>query len=208
MDYRQFYKDHRCREADLYPSERAILGRLDLRRKRILDVGCACAGFYGVFREISRDVRYDGIDVSPEMIASAKNRFPEIAEHLHVGTGSRMPFFKDRQFDIVFCSSVQAHCRDYRGLFRECWRLTREALIFDFRFSLDGTTRDLAERGGDFPYIVVHAPEVFRLISGLPGLRKIALESYEIAPNRNRTKEAKVSARRTRVWCGLFLMER
>lgn len=206
IDYLKFYKKYRCKIGDLYPSEKAILAQVDLRKKSILDVGCACGGFYKIFKKIAADIDYSGLDVSRELIGYAKHRFPHIAGRFLVNSGTRFPF-KDKKFDIVFCVSVQAHCLEYGKLFRECWRVSREALIFDFRFSLKDKTVDLAGPDSDTPYIVLNINEVFDLIKNLEGLKELKMDSYQIQPNRNRLKESG-SLKNRDVYCGLLLLKR
>lgn len=205
-DYLKFYGRHRCRNSDLYPSEKEILANLDFRRKSVLDVGCASGGFYSIFKRIAPDVKYFGLDISQELISAAKDRFPEIAGNFYIGQGTGLPFKKNR-FDVVFCSSVQAHCRQYQSLFLECWRVAKEYLIFDFRFSFAKKTRDLAKENSNVPYIVLNIKDVFDLINRLKGLKDVKMESYKIIPNRNNLKESKIS-RAIDVRCGLFLFKK
>lgn len=206
INYLKFYKKYRCKIGDLYPSEKAILAQVDLRKKSMLDVGCACGGFYKIFKKIAGDIDYSGLDISPELIGYAQRRFPEIAGRFRVNSGARFPF-KDKKFDIVFCASVQAHCLQYRKLFRECWRVSKESLIFDFRFSLKDKTADLAGTDSDTPYIVLNINEMFDLIKGLKGLKGLKMDSYRIQPNRNQLKESGILKDRA-VYCGLLLLKR
>lgn len=206
INYLKFYKKYRCKIADLYPSEKAILAQVDLRKKSILDVGCACGGFYKIFKRIAADIDYFGLDISEELIGYAKRRFPEIAGRFLINPGMRFPF-EDKKFDIVFCASVQAHCLQYGKLFRECWRVSKEALIFDFRFSLKDKTVNLARPDSDIPYIVSDINKMFGLIKNLEGLKELKMDSYKIQPNRNQLKESGILKNRD-VYCGLLLLKR
>lgn len=199
--YIDFYSNNRCKISDLYPSEKKF-NRIDFKGKSILDVGCACGGFYNIFKAIAPDINYFGIDISEKFIKIAKNKYPEIADNFFVGSATDMPF-ADKSFDIVFCGSVQAHCSQYECLFLECWRVSKQTLFFDFRFSLYKETHDLNDQ--KIPYIVLNINRICDLIKSLEGVKHISLESYQIVPNKNEVINLKV-VDTSDIWCGLFLL--
>lgn len=49
----------------------------DLRRSKILDVGCGLGDFYGWLKRNGFNVTYTGIDITPRMIDLARSRFPD-----------------------------------------------------------------------------------------------------------------------------------
>ena len=49
----------------------------DLSGRSILDIGCGVGDFFGRLRETGVAADYCGVDVSPEMIGRARERFPE-----------------------------------------------------------------------------------------------------------------------------------
>lgn len=55
----------------------AFLQHHDLRGCSVLDVGCGVGDFYGHLEARGVGARYHGIDLSPEMVERAKQRFPE-----------------------------------------------------------------------------------------------------------------------------------
>ena len=76
-----------------------------LNKRKILDVGCGLADFYDwlLKRNISCD--YSGIDITPDMIECAINRFPSL--DLHVSSLQDYHAL-DHSFDYVFASGEKA----------------------------------------------------------------------------------------------------
>ncbi len=204
--YFEFYSKKRSSVSELYASEERIFKIIDFKGKSILDVGCASGGFYNVFKSLSPDIRYFGIDISEQLIGVAKKKYPEIADRFFSGSGTNM-HFDNHAFDIVFCSSVQAHCLLYNWLLFECWRVSKEILIFDFRFSFNKKTYNLYNQKSKIPYMVLSINEIFKLLKSLKSVKSISLESYQIVPNKNRLVSQKVSDT-SDIWCGLFLIRK
>lgn len=83
----------------------AVLADLtDLSRASILDVGCGLADFHAWLLEQGVPHDYTGIDVTPEMVAAASTRFPDIT--VHHGEILSCTLFPERSFDYVFASGV------------------------------------------------------------------------------------------------------
>ena len=55
----------------------AFLRAHDVRGRSILDIGCGVGDFFARLQETKAGADYLGIDVSPEMIARARQRFPD-----------------------------------------------------------------------------------------------------------------------------------
>jgi SAM-dependent methyltransferase len=64
--------------------------------KALLDVACGTGGHIPYLRD---DFAYEGLDLDPEMLALARERFPEIPFH----QGDMADFALGRQFDVVTC---------------------------------------------------------------------------------------------------------
>jgi SAM-dependent methyltransferase len=84
-----------------YAQEAAYVKRIIAAHKRshgnaLLDVACGTGGHVPYLRD---DFAYEGLDLDPEMLALARERFPEVAFH----QGDMVDFFLDRQFDVVTC---------------------------------------------------------------------------------------------------------
>jgi SAM-dependent methyltransferase len=62
----------------------------------LLDVACGTGGHIPY---LSPDFAYEGLDLDPEMLALARDRFPDVVFHL----GDMVDFDLGRQFDVVTC---------------------------------------------------------------------------------------------------------
>jgi SAM-dependent methyltransferase len=84
-----------------YAGEAAQLKRLISEYKRssgntLLDVACGTGGHIPY---LTPDFAYEGLDLDPEMLVLAKQRFPELVFH----QGDMADFDLGRQFDVVTC---------------------------------------------------------------------------------------------------------
>lgn len=95
-----------------------ILQHIDLRDKRILDLGCGMGMYVSRLRQFSDDVH--GVDVDPDKIAKASAWLP----NLHVSPAEHLPF-DDRSFDMVLLNEVIEHVDDDRQAIREAYRILR-----------------------------------------------------------------------------------
>ena len=201
-----FYTDERNKAADLYPSEEEIYSKLDWKDKKVLDVGCAAGGFCNILKHFSEDIDYYGIDISERLIDLAQISNPTIKDNFFIGSATSMQF-DDSQFDVVICNSVQAHCKDYKELFFECWRVCAVHLIFDFRFFLKSERVNISENSSELNYFVLNPQDIFQLLSELNDLGQITFSSYPIAPNNFLAFSALLNFEEP-VRCGLFLLEK
>jgi SAM-dependent methyltransferase len=76
----------------------------------LLDVACGTGGHVPYLLD---DFAYEGLDLDPEMLALARERFPEVPFHV----GNMLDFSLERRFDVVTClfSSI-ASSRTVSGL--------------------------------------------------------------------------------------------
>jgi ubiquinone/menaquinone biosynthesis C-methylase UbiE len=84
-----------------------LLNTVDFHNKKVLEVGCGPGGNLKIILE-KQPAKLAGVDLSREMIALAKgNLAGKKIDLLHV-TDHKFPF-ADREFDIVFTSTVLQH---------------------------------------------------------------------------------------------------
>ena len=84
-----------------YAGEAVHLKRLIAAHKRsggnaLLDVACGTGPHVPYLRD---DFAYEGLDLDPQMLALARQRFPDVAFH----QGDMVDFALGRQFDVVTC---------------------------------------------------------------------------------------------------------
>ena len=86
----------------MHAGEIAILSRIQnrFRHKRILDIGMGTGRTTAALLDISDD--YIGIDISPEMIAAARQRYPSAL--FEICDAREMSRFSDEAFDFIMFS--------------------------------------------------------------------------------------------------------
>jgi SAM-dependent methyltransferase len=123
-----------------------ILRRVLLGGERLLDAGCGYGalvgcleqGGFGRERAVAwgrRDVVYTGVDVSPELLRLARNRYPA---RWFVGGDLRALPFRDKEFDWAVARSIKKMIEDNLGytewqkMERELRRVAHHLLILDY----------------------------------------------------------------------------
>lgn len=110
-------------------AHKAIMERLGLPQARVLDAGCG----YG---RLSEDlVAYTGVDISPDFIAIAKERYPN--KEFFVADLRSLPF-KDGLYDWAVCVSIRQMVRAHLGedaweaMLKELKRVAGKVLILEY----------------------------------------------------------------------------
>jgi SAM-dependent methyltransferase len=93
-----------------------IRQHIELRSKRILDVGCGLGMYVSQFRAFSDDVY--GVDVDPDKVSQASQWLP----NLRVSAAEELPF-EDDSFDVVLLNEVIEHVEDDRRSIQEAYRV-------------------------------------------------------------------------------------
>jgi len=185
-----FYSGHRRTLGDLYPSEAYFLPRLIRPGLQVLDVGCAAGGFSGVLRELQPDVQYTGVDISKAMIAEARRSHPD--GRFAVSPAEQLPF-RDGAFELVLCTGgTLPMILNWRTVLQECWRVTRQRMLFDVRVVGEGQDQEDVSRSyikmafaGEWdgssvaPYVVITMSSLHRAVMSLkPEPREISGYGY------------------------------
>lgn len=76
----------------------------EIKPTNIVDYGCGT----GLWRYMFAGYIYEGVDQNPDMIAGAKQRFPNEADHFKVITWDN-PELGDKSVDVLFTSAVIQH---------------------------------------------------------------------------------------------------
>jgi SAM-dependent methyltransferase len=112
-----------------------ICGDLDPGDMRVLEVGC---GAGRVTRALARVFgRVDGVDVSGEMIARARESLRDVPNiRLHQNNGVDLAMFGPEEFDFAFSSIVFQHIPSkavIENYIHEVWRVLRPGRLFKFQ---------------------------------------------------------------------------
>ncbi|MES2436595.1 MAG: class I SAM-dependent methyltransferase [Patescibacteria group bacterium] len=103
---------------------------IDLRNKKILDVGCGLGDLYLFLKNKTIPVEYTGIDIIPEFIEEAKIKYPG-ATFL-----TQDIFDVTEKYDVVLASGslnfkVEHNDTYYKDMIKRMYELSSEALIFN-----------------------------------------------------------------------------
>jgi ubiquinone/menaquinone biosynthesis C-methylase UbiE len=97
------------------------------RATDLLDIACGTGLFESMLRESRPRLRITGVDLSPEMLDRARERFagdPNIS--FVVGSAERLPF-ADASFDVIACNNAFHLVQDGSAALREFRRVLRPA---------------------------------------------------------------------------------
>lgn len=95
-----------------------VLDKIDMRGKKLLDVGCGTGFFCQLAHAICRDIT--GIDAAPEFIEEAKKRVP--SAQFMVGEMEELPFAQ-KSFNIVCGFNSFQYAADTKNALREVGRV-------------------------------------------------------------------------------------
>lgn len=70
----------------------------------VLDVGCGLGDLYGYLKKRGTKVDYSGLDITPDMIAAARDKFPEA--QFREGSLLDATHLSDQSFDYVIASGI------------------------------------------------------------------------------------------------------
>ena len=174
----------RSTEAELFESEKELLGRIVKNGQSMLDVGCASGGLYNILKQKFDALRYTGIDIDSACISAARREHPGatfVAGDLYQGG------FKEDSFDVVVSLMTMSMQPDYKKFIQELVRVSGRYVLFDVRLKYEGSTivdRDVSyfyyHGSGVRNYYVVH--NVFELLNFLHvdslHLKSIRIDGY------------------------------
>ena len=111
----------------------------EVRGLHVLDAGCGP----GVYAEwlVTHGARVTGIDVSPKMLALARQRLGNRAALFLGDLGKPLDFLSDASFDLIIAPLVLHYVRDWDHVFGEFARLLKPGGVLVF--SIHHPTHDL-----------------------------------------------------------------
>ena len=136
-------------------------GARSLYGKRVLDVGCGFGDLYDFLSAEKIDVHYTGCDISPDLLAIARERHPELRFELRDILEDHYP---DSAFDYVLMSGLFNHRLEHNEAF------LRGLLSAAFRASTIGVGANMMTDQVDYreDYLYYFNPEsVLRLCQKL-----------------------------------------
>jgi 2-polyprenyl-3-methyl-5-hydroxy-6-metoxy-1,4-benzoquinol methylase len=188
-----FFDKNRSRTADIYPSEWFFLKDQLQEDMSILDIGCAQGGFAGMIAEHLECFRYTGVDISEEMIAKAKVKYPQ--HNFHIVKENDYSNVKGI-YDVSIVLGILHLHESWRDTIQVAWNHTKSSLILDLREVFDETiedknksyfTMDINGSNQDYfevlPYNLINSGEALEIINSIcTGAEKISFYGYSQDP--------------------------
>lgn len=100
-----------------------ISSLVDLRNKKILDVGSGKGVWLQQFAQFTDTNNIYGLEYDSELVEDAKKNFSN-PENIFIGPGENMPF-ENNFFDVVFSNEVLEHVYDDRKVVEEMVRILK-----------------------------------------------------------------------------------
>ncbi len=113
-----------------HPSRAKALALLEGMRS-VLDVGCGTGVMFELVRERRPDLDYVGVDVTPQFVEAARQRFPDAAERFRELSLYELDRL-GRTFDAVLARHILEHLPDYAPAVQRMWERAGRKLIIVF----------------------------------------------------------------------------
>lgn len=81
-----------------------VLDSVIKEKASLLDVGCGLGNLYEYFQKKMISIHYTGVDLLPEMIKLARERYPGVS--FVDGDIFKMGLFEDKRFDFLYASGI------------------------------------------------------------------------------------------------------
>tara|TARA_Y100001970_G_C14258903_1_gene877902 strand:- start:2279 stop:3052 length:774 start_codon:yes stop_codon:yes gene_type:complete len=128
------YLNNRHHHNELFESEKYFIPRILKKNINILDVGCACGGFYNILKTFEPTINYYGVDISESLIMKASELYPKGNFSIYDTDKKKI---KMDYYDLIQSWGVMLHEPKYKELIKELWYSTKESLVFDIRGQID-----------------------------------------------------------------------
>lgn len=103
-----------------------IIKKLNLKRTKLLDVGCSSGYYYDFFKWANLNVKYAGCDISPEFISLSRKKHWGV--DFKIAPITKLPY-KDNNFDLVFASGILHYELNYRQALKEMARVSSRYIL-------------------------------------------------------------------------------
>ena len=131
----RYYSRNRIKWKEFYPSEKKIINLLNIKNKKILDLGCACGGLGVVLKKKFKKINYTGVEINKRSAIKAKllNKSSKIINCDLLNLNK----FLNKKFDFVFAFSVIDWNVKYKLMLKKAWSYVDKGgyLICTFRLT-------------------------------------------------------------------------
>ena len=188
--FSEYYKNYRDKEEDLFDSERHFIEKFINNIDSVLDVGCATGGMLNILSNFKKDIKYEGIDISKNLIKIASRNYPNIKFNL--GDGSLL-MHQNNSYDGIISFGTTVHDQNWKNLLSQCYRVAKKSFLFDIRLTRKKTLSKINEcfvldgSGIKYPYIVINIWEFLEFLKSLDNNPMINIYGYSGKANKDVT---------------------
>ena len=208
----KYYSKSRIKWQEFYNSERKVIGQLNLKNKKILDLGCACGGLGIALKKKFKKINYTGVEINKRSADRAKilNKSSKIINCDLLNLSK----FLNEKFKFVFALSVIDFNVKYKLMLKKAWsfvnkggylictfRLTNSKSAFEKKNSFQYINFSGLCKGEKAPYIVFNPSDLIREIKKL-NCSKITAHGYWGEPNKTAVTPFK------KIFFGAFLLKK
>lgn len=141
----------------------AMLSKVDLDGKKLLDVGCGTGNLLEYIGSKGMKVQYTGVDILDQMIDIAKSK--KLGADFIKADIFKENIFKDSSFDVIYTSGIfnlnLGNNREFlKSALELFFRLSRETVVFNL---LHTSSPDREDK-----YCYFHPDEVREILGGFP----------------------------------------
>ena len=190
----KYYSRNRIKWKEFYPSEKKIINLINIKNKKILDLGCACGGLGVVLKKKFKKINYTGVEINKRSAIKAKllNKSSKIINCDLLNLNK----FLNKKFDFVFAFSVIDWNVKYKLMLKKAWSYVDKGgyLICTFRLtnfksalkkknSFQYINFNGLHKGEKAPYIVFNSFELIKKIREL-NCSKVVAHGYWGKPSK------------------------
>ena len=134
-----YYIKNKVREKfkDLEKSKKFLIKKINFKKNKILDAGCASGGMYSALKEKFGSIDYTGIDLDSKCIRNAKKRF-STAKFFKMDIFDKK--LKKNSYDTIMIWNWSYMYPDWKKLLSQAIKISRKFVMFDNRLRLNGPT--------------------------------------------------------------------
>lgn len=168
---------------DLYPSEKKFFLEAAKNSKTFLDFGCATGNFINILKNVSNIKKYTGLDISNEMLESARLLHPNYQFKKFDGK----KILLKSNYELVYSFGTLIYCLNYKNLIEDFINHSVKYVNFDVRLIFDKTLKNdksyqviVKKPLLKLPYIIIDFNEFLEFILKISRYKyKIDIYGYE-----------------------------
>lgn len=116
---------------EFFETETYFLQQIKSDIHAVLDIGCASGYFMNLLRKDIPEIDFTGLDIVPQSIENAKNKFPGGQFFL----SNALEFNIDKTYNLVNATGVVQHEPQFKKLIQKMYALSNHYVLFDCKLA-------------------------------------------------------------------------